>query len=107
MVRSSSGCLWYWSCAWPWRVFLWQRCSCALELLLVTPLPEAYILRGLALSFRRKLAPLRGLVIFTNIAMAFVVLNWGSAMGMDGAVIEIFLMLFLGGTLMVYLDFKA
>ena len=83
-----------------------RRCG-ALELLLVTPLPEAYILRGLALSFRRKLAPLRGLVIFTNIAMAFVVLNWGSAMGMDGAVIEIFLMLFLGGTLMVYLDFKA
>jgi len=79
----------------------------ALELLLVTPLPERDILKGIAMSFRSKFAPLRGLVVFTNLAMAFVVISWSGYLRMSGPVVEIFLVLFLGGILMVYLDFKA
>jgi len=65
-----------------------ERRSGALELLLVTPLPEREILRGLALSFRKKFAPLRGLVVFTNLAMAFVVMKWAAHLQMTGPVVE-------------------
>src|SRR6266550_879304 len=65
-----------------------ERRSGALELLLVTPLPERDILRGLALSFRKKFAPLRGLIVFTNLTMAFVVMKWAAHLQMTGPVVE-------------------
>jgi ABC-type transport system involved in multi-copper enzyme maturation permease subunit len=81
--------------------------SGALELLLVTPLGERYILAGHARAFRERFVPLAVMVGSLNLLLVFTVLFKSGPMRMRGTEAAIFLELFLGGLLMLGLDLKA
>jgi ABC-type transport system involved in multi-copper enzyme maturation permease subunit len=79
--------------------------SGALELLLVTPLRERDIIAGHARAFRRRFVPLAVLVGAVNLLLSLALFAEPLHMGrVDTA---IFLELFIGGLILLPLDFKA
>ncbi len=83
-----------------------DRRSGALELLLVTPLPDRDILDGYASAFGRRFLPLLGLLGLVNASMCFTTFA-SSNLSMDGSDRAVFFELFLGGVVTLLLDFRT
>ena len=84
-----------------------DRRSGALELLLVTPLPEEQILAGQRQALRRRSQCLRRVLLLVNAAMCLAVLVGQKRLAMNASDQAIFLELFLGGVLALHMDFNA
>ena len=84
-----------------------DRKSGALELLLVTPLPETQILSGQAQALQKRSQGLQRVLLLVNAGMCMAVLARPKQLQMNSTEQAIFLELFLGGILMLYVDFKA
>jgi ABC-type transport system involved in cytochrome c biogenesis permease component len=84
-----------------------DRSSGALELLLVTPLPEAQILSGQKQALRRRSQGLQRVLLLVNAGMCVAVLARPEQLQMNSTEQAIFLELFLGGMLALFVDFKA
>ena len=88
------------------RRFSEDRRSGALELLLVSPVPEKDLIAGQERGLRRRFGPLLRLVMGLNLALSGAVL-FSSNLGMNETDQAIFLELFLGGALIAWVDFRA
>jgi ABC-type transport system involved in cytochrome c biogenesis permease component len=84
-----------------------DRRSGALELLLVTPLPEAQILTGQKHALRRRSRGLQRVLLLVNAGMCLAVLARPKQLQMSSTDQAVFLGLFLGGILVLFADFKA
>jgi hypothetical protein len=84
-----------------------DRRSGALELLLVTPLTEAQILGGQKKALKRRSDGLRKGLLLVNLCMCLPVLAFPSQVEMDSTDQALFVELFLGGILALFVDFKA
>jgi hypothetical protein len=84
-----------------------DRSSGALELLLVTPLPEVQILSGQKQALRRRSQGLQRVLLLVNVGMCLAVLARPKQLSMNPRDQAVFLELFLGGILALFLDFKA
>ena len=84
-----------------------DRRSGALELLLVTPLTEDKIIAGHARAFRARFRPLAVLVGSANLLLMGAVTLSSGPLHMSGTDTGIFLELFVGGLLMLFLDFRT
>jgi hypothetical protein len=84
-----------------------DRRTGALELLLVTPLPETHIVSALASSFARRFRGLKAILLLVNLCMCLTVLCARNKLRMSDSDVAIFLELFIGGILMLFLDFSA
>jgi ABC-type transport system involved in cytochrome c biogenesis permease component len=84
-----------------------DRRSGALELLLATPLPEAQILSGQKQALRRRSQGLQRVLLAVNVCMCLAVLARPKQLSMSPRDQAIFLELFLGGILALFVDFKA
>jgi hypothetical protein len=84
-----------------------DRRSGALELLLVTPLPEAQILTGQKQALRRRSRGLQRVLLLVNAGMCLAVLARPKQLQMSSTDQAVFLGLFLGGILVLFADFKA
>ena len=87
------------------RQILTDRQSGAWELLLVTPLDEARILEGQRRAFRGKFRGLVGVASLVNISLAVMVLGFPRELQIHGKDRFIFLELFIGGVIALWLDF--
>jgi ABC-type transport system involved in multi-copper enzyme maturation permease subunit len=81
--------------------------SGVLELLLVTRLPEEDILSGLKRALERQFGRAIWLLASVNVVMCGAVLFFSRALGMNTEDQAIFMELFLGGQLMLWLDFRT
>ena len=84
-----------------------DRRSGALELLLVTPLPEREILVGQARALRHKFKSLLLVLAAVNIALCAAVFLGGHQLSMNATDRAIFTELFAGGLIVLWLDFQA
>jgi len=84
-----------------------DKLSGALELLLVTPLPEWQILQGQARALRNRFAGLFVLLFIVNFVLCGVIFILRERLHMSDKDQMIFIELFLGGILMLFLDFQA
>ena len=84
-----------------------DRRSGALELLLVTPLAEAQILSGQAQTLKRRSQGLKMVLLLVNLCMCLVVLSYPKPLSMRPTDQAVFMELFLGGILLLFVDFKA
>ena len=84
-----------------------DRRSGALELLLVTPLPEAQILSGQKRALRSRSQGLQRVLLLVNAAMCLAVLARPRQLSMSPKDQAIFLELFLGGVVVLFADFGA
>ena len=84
-----------------------DRRSGALELLLVTPLREAQILSGQGRALERHSAGLKMFLLLVNLCMCLAVLLRPRHVSMTSREQVIFMELFLGGVLMLFMDFRA
>jgi ABC-type transport system involved in multi-copper enzyme maturation permease subunit len=82
-----------------------DRQSGAWELLLVTPLVEELILQGQRRAFRGKFLGLVSVASLVNISLAVMVLGFPKELQIHGKDRFIFLELFIGGLLALWLDF--
>ena len=84
-----------------------DRRSGALELLLVTPLREAQILSGQGRALERHSARLKTFLLLVNLCMCLAVLLRSRHLSMTPTEQAIFMELFLGGILLLFMDFRA
>lgn len=84
-----------------------DRRSGALELLLVTPLGEAQILSGQARALKRQSLGLKMPLVFVNLCMSLAVLVRPRQLSMSPTDQAIFVELFLGGVVTLFVDFNA
>jgi hypothetical protein len=84
-----------------------DRRSGALELLLVTPLREAQILSGQGRALERHSAGLKTFLLLVNFCMCLAVLLRPRHLSMTPREQVIFMELFLGGILLLFMDFRA
>lgn len=84
-----------------------DRRSGALELLLVTPLREAQILSGQVRALKRHSLGLKMVLLFVNVCMCLAVLACPRQLSMNPKDQAIFMELFLGGILMLFVDLSA
>ena len=84
-----------------------DKLSGALELLLVTPVPEWQILQGQARALRNRFAGLFLLLLMVNFVLCGVIFFLREKLHMSDKDQMIFIELFIGGILMLFLDFKA
>jgi ABC-type transport system involved in cytochrome c biogenesis permease component len=89
------------------RRFNQDRQSGALELLLVTPLPVPDILAGQSQALSKNFKESLWVLGLVNLALAGWVLNFPGPLDMDAGDQVIFLELFAGGFVVLFLDFKA
>jgi hypothetical protein len=82
-----------------------DRRSGALELLLVTPLPVRLILEGQMQALRRHFRKPMAVLVLLNLALCFLVVTNNKGLSIRGEDLVIFLELFLGGIIMLVLDF--
>src|SRR5262245_53418470 len=84
-----------------------DRQSGALELLLVTPLSEEQIIGGQKEALRGRFLGWSGLALALNSCLCLVIIIFPKEVQIGERDIPIFLELFLGGVLMLYLDFNT
>ena len=84
-----------------------DRRSGALELLLVTPLKETQILSGQRLALKRHSVRLKMLLVCVNLCLCVAVLVHPRHMPIGSREQAGFVELFLGGIIMVFVDFNA
>src|SRR5262249_37537972 len=84
-----------------------DKLSGALELLLVTPLPEWQILQGQARALRNRFAGLFLLLFFVNFVLCGAMAILREKLHMSDKDQMIFIELFVGGMVMLFLDFQA
>jgi len=84
-----------------------DRRSGALELLLVTPLPEGQILFDQKQALIERSRGLQRVLLLVNAGMCLAVLARPKQLSMSSTDQAIFLEIFLGGTLVLFLDFKT
>jgi hypothetical protein len=84
-----------------------DRQSGALELLLVTPLPETQILSGQKQALQKRSQSLQRVLLLVNAGMCLATLARPKELKMSPKDQAIFLELFLGGILALFVDFKA
>lgn len=89
------------------RQFSEDRRSGALELLLITPLPEAQILSGQKRALQRRSRGLRRLLLGVNVCMCLAVMTRSESLKMSPRDQAVFVEIFLGGTLVLWADFRA
>ncbi|MCX6929411.1 MAG: hypothetical protein NT154_40280, partial [Verrucomicrobia bacterium] len=89
------------------RQFSEDRRSGALELLLVTPLGEAQILLGQKVVLRQRFHGLKWGLLLVNLCMGLVVLGCPHQLMMSPTDQAVFVEIFLGGMLAVFVDFMA
>jgi len=83
-----------------------DRQSGALELLLVTPLRSDAIIKGYARAFRQQFVPLIGILVLLNASMCILTLS-SPFLSMSPSDRAIFFELFLGGAVVLVLDFRT
>ena len=83
------------------------RRSGGLELLLVSPLEESKIIQGQAQALEQHFAGLKRLLVVINLCMCGATFLFQQTLSMSGEDQAAFAELFLGGILLLYLDFKA
>jgi ABC-type transport system involved in cytochrome c biogenesis permease component len=81
--------------------------SGAMELLLVTPLSPAAIIDGHWRVLRRQFAWLNGGLVIINLAMIGFMVVFRQPLQMSAEVVVVFTLFFLGGVVLLWVDFKA
>jgi ABC-type transport system involved in cytochrome c biogenesis permease component len=79
----------------------------AMELLLVTPLSPAAIIDGHWQVLRQQFAWLNGGLVTINLAMIGLMVVFRESLHMDAEVIVVFSLFFLGGVVLLWVDFKG
>ncbi|MCB1128990.1 MAG: hypothetical protein KDM81_21000, partial [Verrucomicrobiae bacterium] len=84
-----------------------DRRSGALELLLVTPLPEADLIKAHHASVKQSIRPARRMLLLLNLALVAAITLGGRQLDTDDEVFFIFSAFFAGGLLVTLSDFRT
>lgn len=81
--------------------------SSALELLLVSPLSENQIIEGHTQALQLSFAGVRCFLVAMNVCLSLAIMLYAETLSLHGDDLFIFFIMFCGGILMLFLDFKA